>query len=275
MDKTILGWYGTAMSETFSPDDLQGAIAYGLPEVARAYEARPTYPSEAIDYMLDRVLSGHTGDAPPRILDAGTGNGLVTEGILKSGRDIEIVALDHVEEMTVAFRQRIQRPIPLVRASFNSMPFADNSFDAVIFGTALHWGDPDQIPDELYRLLRPGGVVASISNVSRAETEFTDIILDLPHQAAKVNPITRNYSSIDLGERFSFEEFREFPYPIEVTQDRFDQLVMSIDPFHTAPPNQAVAAWEKMQDYARRHTTPDGLIPVAYVTAVRIARVKK
>lgn len=86
--------------------------------------------------------------------------------------------------------------------------------------------------------------------------------------------MTRGGRRIELGENFSFECFEEFPNDTNMTFDRFNDLIRSIDPFHTAPAEQADAARQLMQDYAARNITAGGFISVPFDTFVRIARVK-
>lgn len=146
--------------ETFHAYRKEGRETFRLPEVVAAYVARPEYPAEAVEFMLCRAFDSYEGCLLPRILDAGSGDGLVTDALVKSGIPAEIVALDCSEAMADAFcRKTAGCEIPLVVGSFDDMPFADDSFDLIVFGSALHWGDPRHVPSELYRTMRSGGEV--------------------------------------------------------------------------------------------------------------------
>lgn len=261
--------------ESLSEYRTEGAEVFRQREVTAAYDARPGYSSEAVQYMLDHVLPtlSHNSHPLPRMLDAGAGNGLVTEGIIDSGVEAEIIALDRSEAMAAVFRRRITE-FSIVVGAFEEMPFPDNAFDVIVFGTALHWGDPTRLPAELYRVLSPGGRVVSMGNATRPGSEFTEILAQLPGQAFTSNPMTRIREKIDLGPGFTFERFKEFPNNVEVTIDTFNQLLMSMDPFQTAPPDLFRIAWDRMQDYARSNAI-NGLIPVPFDTLVRIARAEK
>jgi SAM-dependent methyltransferase len=191
-----------------------GAEAFRQPEVTAAYDARPGYPSEAIQYIVDHALPvvSFDGRPLPRMLDAGAGNGLVTEGIMRNGAAVEIIALDQSEGMAAAFQRKIIEPsAPMIIGTFDAMPFRDNTFDLIVFGSALHWGDPTRLPAELYRILCPGGRVVSVGNATRPQSEFTEILAGLPGQAFQANPMTCDREKINLGPGFTFECFKGFP----------------------------------------------------------------
>lgn len=262
--------------ESLSSYRHEGAETFRLPHVVKAYEARPGYPTEAVNYMLEHACSTSSYEGSvPCILDAGAGTGLVTEGIMASGKLAHIIALDRSEDMAAVFQNKfIGAGIPFLVGDFDAMPFAGNTFDTVIFGTALHWGSPSDLPGELYRILQPGGSVISIGNMTRPQTEFTEIIGRLPGQAFKCNPMTSDSEKINLGSAFTFECFQRFPNDVYLSPEMFTQLLMSIDPIQTAPPELSCKAWSEMQSYANRNAV-GGFIPVPFDTMVRIARVIK
>jgi ubiquinone/menaquinone biosynthesis C-methylase UbiE len=248
----------------------EGAAAYRSPEIAKAYDARPPYPPEAIDYLLYSTIS-HLGESQPhRILDAGTGSGLVTEGILSSGWQPEIVALDQSDAMVTAFRRRIdETDASTVIGDFNAMPFAENSFDLVVFGTALHWGDSDSLPAELHRILRPGGCIATINNSIPLTQIFSHFRND--RIVFQNNPITQERQTIDLGPAFSSrpELFREFPHESTMTTNAFYQFLKSIELFYFEK-DAAEAAWNAAAQYVGEHQD-NGHITIPVNTMIRVA----
>jgi ubiquinone/menaquinone biosynthesis C-methylase UbiE len=252
----------------------RGADAYKLPEVAEAYDARPPYPAEAITYLLQHTLPP-SQEGLPRVLDAGAGNGLVTEALLNSNVPMENIALDRSAAMIAALCCRLsQDHVPAFVGDFNRLPFAENSLDLVVFGTSLHWADPDLLPAELYRTLRPGGSVVSIGNSVPIPEIFSHFHQDtILYQK---NPITANGREIDLGdELFSSKPrlFAEFPRTVTMTKEEFNQFLMSIDLFHVGD-SGTEAAWAAAEQYFTdnadaRHIT------LAVNTFIRIAKTKK
>ena len=101
------------------------------------------------------------------VLDVCTGTGLVAEDIVRSA-GCRVVGLDLADRMMEQARRRLQasRLAPrfsLVRGRAESVPFADHSFDTVVFTYLLRYvEDPQATLQELARVLRPGGQMASL-----------------------------------------------------------------------------------------------------------------
>jgi SAM-dependent methyltransferase len=121
---------------------------------AAAYErGRPTYPPEAIDWLL-----------PPgarEVLDLGAGTGKLTTRLVERGLDV--VAVDPVPEML----EVLTASLPQTRALLGTaeeIPLQDNSVDAVLVAQAWHWIDPARAIPEVARVLRPGGRLGLVWN---------------------------------------------------------------------------------------------------------------
>jgi demethylmenaquinone methyltransferase/2-methoxy-6-polyprenyl-1,4-benzoquinol methylase len=100
------------------------------------------------------------------VLDAATGTGLVARELAR--RNVRVAAVDQSEAMlrrAADARQRMPfaERIRLVRGRAERLPFADETFDAVTFTYLLRYvDDPAATVDELARVLRPGGTMASL-----------------------------------------------------------------------------------------------------------------
>lgn len=109
---------------------------------------------EAIGPLLDAVKIGK-GD---RVLDVGTGPGLVAEKAAESGADV--VGIDFSEAM-VAEARRLHPDLRFEEATADSLPFDDGEFDAVVGNFVFHHlGKPAQALGEAFRVLREGGRLA-------------------------------------------------------------------------------------------------------------------
>ena len=104
---------------------------------------------------------------PRRILDVATGTaGVAIE--LARRTDAEVVGVDISEPMLQRGRERVvaaglERRITLESGRAEGLRFDSNSFDAVSFTYLLRYvADPDATLRELVRVLRPGGVMASL-----------------------------------------------------------------------------------------------------------------
>ena len=100
---------------------------------------------------------------PPggHVLDVATGTGLVAEELLKRG--FRVTGLDQSPGMLAIARRRFGSRVELHQASADALPFADESFDHLTVTYLLRYVvDPEATVAELARVVRRGGLVASL-----------------------------------------------------------------------------------------------------------------
>jgi SAM-dependent methyltransferase len=99
------------------------------------------------------VIEWLDAKAGERILDLGCGDGQLTARIAASGAIV--TGVDTSAEMVEA---ACARGVDAQKASAESLPYADASFDAVFSNAALHWvRDQDAMMAEVHRVLKRGG----------------------------------------------------------------------------------------------------------------------
>jgi demethylmenaquinone methyltransferase/2-methoxy-6-polyprenyl-1,4-benzoquinol methylase len=114
-------------------------------------------------YLVSRIEVGQ-GD---RVLDVATGTGAVAIELARR-TGARVTGIDQSTEMLAVARERIGRAglggrIQLVEGRAEALPFTDESFDALSFTYLLRYvNDPAATLLELARVVRPGGVVASL-----------------------------------------------------------------------------------------------------------------
>ncbi|MDL5350713.1 class I SAM-dependent methyltransferase [Microbacterium sp. zg-YB36] len=132
------------------------ATSFG--SAAGTYEAgRPDYPLEAVQWLLPSIVGRAV-----RVADVGAGTGKLTRGLRDLGADV--VAIDPDPAMLEALRAA-SGGIPTFVGSSERLPLPDASVDAVVFGQAWHWVEPDAASAEVARVLRPGGVLGLVWNI--------------------------------------------------------------------------------------------------------------
>jgi demethylmenaquinone methyltransferase/2-methoxy-6-polyprenyl-1,4-benzoquinol methylase len=95
------------------------------------------------------------------VLDVATGTGLVAAELLRRG--YEVTGVDQSAEMLARARERFGPRIELVEASAADLPFPDDAFDHLTVTYLLRYvEDPGATLRELTRVVRSGGVVASL-----------------------------------------------------------------------------------------------------------------
>jgi SAM-dependent methyltransferase len=110
--------------------------------------------AQSADVTLDAagVFSGC------KVLDVCTGHGVLALAATKRGA--KVCALDFAEAMIAAARRNV--PAAECRqGDAQVLPYADNTFDAVVCGYGIiHLPEPDRALAEMRRVLHPGGRVA-------------------------------------------------------------------------------------------------------------------
>ncbi len=95
------------------------------------------------------------------VLDVATGTGLVAAELHRRG--FRVTGLDQSAEMLVRARRRFGDGVALVEASAEQLPFDEATFDHLTVTYLLRYvTNPGTTLRELARVVRPGGVVASL-----------------------------------------------------------------------------------------------------------------
>jgi demethylmenaquinone methyltransferase/2-methoxy-6-polyprenyl-1,4-benzoquinol methylase len=114
-------------------------------------------------FLVSRLAVG----PEDRVLDVATGTGLVAREIVRQ-HGCHVTGLDQSPEMLAvgAAANRaagMERSIDLACGGAEELPFPDGAFDAVSFTYLLRYvAEPEAVLAELTRVLRPGGVLASL-----------------------------------------------------------------------------------------------------------------
>ncbi len=148
------------LAEEFSVIRL-GGPHLGIVAMLEARGADPSYR---------RVLRGMLRDAAveptDRLLEVGCGSGVITRWLAReklcarpiTGFDLNPFMLR--EAAALADHEGLGDAIEFREGNAEALPFADNSFDAVLSVTVIEECDADQAIGEMARVVRPGGRVA-------------------------------------------------------------------------------------------------------------------
>lgn len=95
------------------------------------------------------------------LLDVGCGPGAITKGFAEYLREGTVTGVDrNPEQITTAKSGTLPGNLTFSVADVYDLPFEDGTFDAVhAHALFQHLGEPDAACKELYRVLRPGGVI--------------------------------------------------------------------------------------------------------------------
>jgi SAM-dependent methyltransferase len=201
------------------------ALSFGAS--ATTYDRlRPGYPGAAIDQAIG-------GAAIATAVDLGAGTGRLTADLCERG--LEVTAFEPDTEMLKLLTARL----PQVRAetaTAESMPLPDASVDAVFAGQAFHWFSRPEADREIARVLRPGGVVAILTNVNPDDADYEGILYQTVH-GEKQPSIAHGAVDLDHG-LFTDETEVLVPNPQPLTAADFLALPTTWSWVATATPAQ-------------------------------------
>ncbi|MGC2938920.1 MULTISPECIES: class I SAM-dependent methyltransferase [unclassified Brevibacterium] len=124
-------------------------------EVATDYDAyRPKYPAALVSTMINAAEAG-AGSRVPRILDVGSGTGILAVQLGEAGADVLAVEPD-AGMADVARAKGLDVEI----SGFETWDSRGRTFDLVSFGQSFHWVDPMIALPKIRDLLEPGGSLA-------------------------------------------------------------------------------------------------------------------
>jgi len=128
---------------------------------AKAYDenVRQVIYSSRERRIWQKIFSVAIGSAPLRILDVGTGPGIVSNLLSELGHDVTgIDASEGMLKKAQSNSEALRNPMHLIQGDGEVLPFDDSSFDAVVNRYVL-WTlpQPEKAIAEWQRVLRPGG----------------------------------------------------------------------------------------------------------------------
>jgi SAM-dependent methyltransferase len=199
------------------PSKQQRSLSFG--SEAAAYErGRPSYPPEAIDWLLP--------DGAHDVLDLGAGTGKLTTRLVERG--LNVVAVDPIAEMLELLSNSLP-DTPALLGTAEEIPLPDNSVDAVLVAQAWHWFDPELAVKEVSRVLRPGGRLGLVWNV---RDERLGWVKDLGHIIGHEDPFSHR---VTLPAPFADIERHQVEWTSYLTPQALIDLVASRSYCITSP----------------------------------------
>ncbi len=214
----------------------QRSLSFGAE--AAAYErGRPSYPPEAIDWLLP--AGAHT------VLDLGAGTGKLTTRLVERGLDV--VAVDPIPEMLDLLRNSLP-DTPALLGTAEDIPLADDSVDAVLVAQAWHWFDPERALKEVARVLRPGGRLGLVWNNRDERLGWVkDLGRIIGHE---VDPFSQ---TVDLQAPFTDLARHQFEWTSYLTPQALIDLVASRSYCITSPEKVRTKTLDRVRELLATH----------------------
>ena len=200
----------------------------------------PEYDSQlsgfhgAFEHELQEIVNELPLSSEMRVLDLACGDGFYARRIAErlgsggviTGVDINLAYLSEASEE--AFRQSGRAKIDFVAASFDRLPFPDDTFDLVWCAQSLYTlPDPVVAVGYMARVLRPGGLVAVLENDTLHQVFLPwPVRLELPLRAAELRSFlegSRNSSKYYVGRRLPAILAAAGLEPLRMTTHAFDR----------------------------------------------------
>jgi len=233
---------------------------------------RPSYPAEAIDWILARC-----GLGPNSILvDVGTGTGISAR--LFAQRGLDVIGIEPNAEMRV---QAETEPLPAAvltpryhdgRAEQTGLP--DSSADAVLAAQAFHCFQPDSALREFHRILKLDGWAILLWNEREERDPFTAaygaVIRTAP--GAGIEQARGNGEPLLASPLFQKGEHRVFTHEQRLSEEQLLGRAFSAS-YSPRQPDQAAAFATALRAVFRQYEQ-DGMVRLGYETLVYVAQRK-
>lgn len=162
---------------------------------------RPIYP-DALYNFLFTIIEHHD-----KAWDCGTGNGQVALRLSEHFGQVYATDISRQQIENATAKDNIIYEV--IRAEQTN--FADNSFDLVTVGTALHWFDFDNFYKEVKRVAKDGACLAAWVYAPFKATPDVDAILhDFYYDTI--------YDYWDAERKYVDEQYQTIPFPFEEIQ---------------------------------------------------------
>jgi SAM-dependent methyltransferase len=244
-----------------SHSDRAASFSTGADVYARV---RPTYPTEAVDWMVPHHAV--------RVLDLAAGTGLLARRLTDRGHDV--VAVDASRPML----DELAATLPDVETHLGTaeeIPLPDASVDAVTVGQAWHWFDPPRAAAELARVLRPGGTLAVVWNDRDERIDWVCRFGEILHAGDSLAPDSdQSTHPPALGAAFDDAEVEEFRWLHRLATEDLRTLAGTRSYLLTLPAEEREQVLQRVDDLVVTHPDLAGTREIAmpYVTTAYRAR---
>jgi SAM-dependent methyltransferase len=209
------------------------ALRVSFDNVTEIYDrVRHSYPPQAFADLFAYLREAREAAAPD-VLEIGPGTGKATRALLDAGA--RVVGVEIGERMADFLRGAFSSELRLtvVEGAFEEVELPAGSFDVILAATSFHWVDTAVRLDKSAELLRPSGVLATLSTVQvesevgRGFFERTAPIYARYHESGDhgyVAPAPEEATPPELAEMEAHSSFGD----VTLLRYRWDQTYSSV-----------------------------------------------
>mgnify|MGYP001320631300 CR=1 FL=1 len=191
-------------------------------ETIYSEDSRPltNYPKKLINYLIKRLNLEKT----KKVLELGCGRGEFLNEFSLYGLDA--YGVDVSDYCKKFFPKLNFKKVDLEK---EKLPFDDNFFDVIYSKSIIeHFYYPDQIFEEAYRVLKPGGIIITLTPEWKYHyrTFYDDHTHKIPFTKPSLNEIHKMYNFKDI----QVESFKQLPI---IFERKYYSLIFSLLSFLT------------------------------------------
>jgi len=240
-------------------------------KVADYVASRPDYPAALFAMLQAECPSG----ANVTVADVGSGTGLLTHGLLRSG--YRVVAVEPNQEMRAAADSVLggASGYRSVEGSAESMPLEAESIHLVTAAQAFHWFEIERARAEFLRILTPRGKVALIWN-DRILDDPLHVALDEVFESfggARRGALLAHEDRSNIPLFFGSAQLKEFSWPHANYLD--EEALLSLVFSRSYMPNRVTTDGRLVGDSVRKvfdRFVSSGRVEVRYRTVATLGR---
>jgi len=224
--------------------------AAGFSDPADYEAARPTYPPEAVAWLVEhlRIRAGH------RVVDLAAGTGKLTRLLTPTGADL--IAVEPVAGMRATLRTMVP-DVPVVASTAEDLAFRDGSIDAVTVAQAFHWFDHARASAALARMVRRGGRIGLVWNARDRSVAWVDAVWTIMDRVEKRAPWRNHAEWSDSTPRdlpgFGERHAAQFRHVQAVTPDAMVRRVASVSHVAVLPEPERAAVLDEVRAVLADH----------------------
>jgi SAM-dependent methyltransferase len=239
---------------------------------------RPSYPREVFETVAEL---GALGDGS-RIVEIGCGTGQATLPLARRGYRITCVELG-ASLAAIARRNLAHYPhVAVVNAPFEAWEPPTRDFEAVVSFSAFHWIDPEIAYAKTASLLRPGGVLAIVTNrpvlpdggdpfVADVRDDYVAVGADLDAtQAPQPDDVEDGGDAIRASGLYGDVTVRRHLWSLEFDADEYVTLLSTYSGHRALPDDVREALFARIRDRIAARVEPR--VRIAYLAVVSAGR---
>jgi ubiquinone/menaquinone biosynthesis C-methylase UbiE len=205
-----------------------------------------------------------------RVLDVGAGNG--NFALEAARRGAEVVASDLTPQMLELGRRRSEaegHAVEWIEADAEALPFPDHDFDLVASVFGAQFGPrAELVAEELFRVVKPDGLVAIAAYGHGFLSRYTDLLRELSRPAPVTLPSPFAWGDPEEARR----RFAPHASSVEVHERELVMKFGSVDAFldfwtETNPPTIALQKMAPPEVYAQLLTRARSLVEESNLSA--------